>query len=124
MKLKDMISTLRTVAYERMEIRDEAGNEILTCPTNATGWKVYQELEVTEWFPHGAPHKEATFTVYIKYPRRTCSNCQWCQTSDNPDDPEDTLVCANGECETCGRLLGTLSNPIEIENCGGFEEPL
>lgn len=67
MKLKDMISTLRTVAYERVEIRDECGNEILTCRTSGlSGWETYKDCKVVEWFPHGAPHKDATFTVYIK----------------------------------------------------------
>lgn len=56
--------------------------------------------------------------------KKTCSLCGWCQTSDNPEDPEDALVCANGACEHCGRLLGTLNDPIEVENCEGFEEPL
>ena len=66
MTLKDMISTLRTITSERVEIRNYAGNEILTCPTNATGWEVYKDCKVVEWFPHGAPGKNATFTVYIK----------------------------------------------------------
>lgn len=67
MKLKEMIDTLRTVAYEKVEIRDgEYGNEILTCPATAKGWKPYQDCEVIEWFPHGAPGKTATFTVYVK----------------------------------------------------------
>lgn len=66
MKLKDMISTLRTVNYEKVEIRDKWGNEICTCPTNSEGWKQYQDRKVVEWFPHGAPYKDATFTVYIK----------------------------------------------------------
>ena len=57
--------------------------------------------------------------------KKTCSNCGWCQTSDYPDDSEDTLVCANGDCEHCGRVLGTLEEgPIDVENCPGFEEPL
>ena len=66
MILKDMIDTLRTVAYEKVEIRDKNGNEILTCPTTSVGWKPYQNCEIIEWFPHGAPNKDATFTVYIK----------------------------------------------------------
>lgn len=65
MILKDMISTLRTVDYEKVEIRDKWGNEICTCPTNSVGWKQYQNRKVVEWFPHGAPYKEATFTVFI-----------------------------------------------------------
>ena len=67
MTLKDMISTLRTVAYERAKIRDEYGNDILTCNTSClAGWDKYKDCKATEWFPHGAPHKDATFTVYIK----------------------------------------------------------
>lgn len=67
MKLKDMIDTLRTVAYERVEIRDEYGNEILTCPTSGlSGWEKYKDCKVVEWFPHGAPNKDATFTVFIE----------------------------------------------------------
>lgn len=80
MKLKDMILTLRTVAYERVEVRDEYGNEIFTCNTsvfsgpptsstcslNASFWETYKDYKVVEWFPHGAPGKDATFTVYIK----------------------------------------------------------
>lgn len=66
MTLKEMIDTLRTVAYEKVEIRDEEGNEILTSPTTAKGWEPYQNCNVIEWFPHGAPNKNATFTVYIK----------------------------------------------------------
>lgn len=66
MTLKDMIDTLRGVAYERVEIRNEDNYEILTCPTTSASWKQYQDREIVEWFPHGAPHKGATFTVYIK----------------------------------------------------------
>ena len=66
MTLKDMISTLRTVAYERVEIRDEDGNEILICPTTSKGCEPYKDCEVIEWFPHGGPYKDATFTVYIR----------------------------------------------------------
>ena len=66
MKLKDMIDTLRTVAYERVEIRNEYGYEILTCSTTSVIWETYKDCKVVEWFPHGAPNKDATFTVYIK----------------------------------------------------------
>ena len=66
MKLKDMIDTLRTPAYERIEIRTEDGYEILTCPTVSEIWKQYQDCKVVSWFPHGAPYKDATFTVYIE----------------------------------------------------------
>ena len=66
MTLKDMIDTLRTPAYERVEIRNEDNYEILTCPTTSESWKQYQDCKVVSWFPHGAPNKDATFTVYIK----------------------------------------------------------
>lgn len=86
MKLKDMILTLRTIAYERVEIRDEYGNEIFTCntsdlsgpPTSSTSlssasfWETYKDYKVVEWFPHGAPYKDATFTVYIKKCSEVC----------------------------------------------------
>lgn len=64
MILKDMISMLRTITYERVEIRNEDGYEILTCPTNSVAWKTYQNCKVVEWFPYGSPDKDATFTVY------------------------------------------------------------
>ena len=66
MTLKDMISSLRTVNYETVEIRDKWGNEVYTCPTNSEGWKQYQNHKVVEWLPHGAPYKSATLTVYIE----------------------------------------------------------
>lgn len=65
MELKEMIESLRTIDYETIEIRDKWGNEICTCPTNSEGWKQYQNRKVIEWFPHGAPNKYASFTVYI-----------------------------------------------------------
>ena len=66
MKLKDMIDTLRTATYERVEIRDNQNNEICTCSTESEGWKPYQDRKVVRWFPHGAPKKDATFTVLIE----------------------------------------------------------
>ena len=65
MKLKDMIDTLKT-PNERVEIRDSQNNEICTCPTESEGWKPYQDRKVFGWIPHGAPHKDATFTVFIE----------------------------------------------------------
>ena len=65
MKLKDMITTLRT-RNERIEIRDEVGNELLTAPQDSDMLKFHFDVEVIAWFPHGAPGKDATFTVYIK----------------------------------------------------------
>lgn len=66
MKLGDMLTTLRTAQYERVEIRDAEGTEIFTCPSLSDAVKQYLECEVTEWFPHGAPNKDATFTVCIR----------------------------------------------------------
>lgn len=66
MKLKEMIQTLRTANYERVEIRNEDGWEIATFPANSTAIAPYLDCEVSEWFPHGAPGKAADFTVYIK----------------------------------------------------------
>ena len=66
--------------------------------------------------------------IDVLYPnnpyKKTCSNCGWCQISDDPEE-KDTLVCMNGGCEHCGRILGTVEDgSIDIENCIGFEEPL
>lgn len=66
MTLGDMIKTLRTAQYERIEIRDDYGNEILTCPASSEGVMPYAKHTVIEWFPHGAPNKDATFTVYVR----------------------------------------------------------
>lgn len=66
MTLGDMLKTLRTAQYERIEIRDEYGNEILTCPATSAGVMPYAKYYVTEWFPHGAPNARATFTVYVR----------------------------------------------------------
>ena len=41
MKLKDMLTTLRTISYERLELRDDEGDEILTCPTLSDAVKQY-----------------------------------------------------------------------------------
>lgn len=66
MRLGDMLKTLRTIFNERIEIRDSEGNEILTCPASSKAIIPFEDCEVTEWFPHAAPNKNATFTVYIK----------------------------------------------------------
>lgn len=66
MKLGDMLRTLRTAQYERVEIRDIEGNEIFTCPASSESIIPFKDFDVTEWFPHGAPNKDSTFTVYIK----------------------------------------------------------
>ena len=66
MKLGEMITTLRTIRYERVEIRDVEGNEIFTCPADSEAITPFKNHTVTEWFPHGAANKDASFTVYIK----------------------------------------------------------
>lgn len=66
MKLGDMIKALRRAAYERVEIRDSDNNEICTCPANSVDNIPFKDCYVTEWFPHGAPGKDATFTVCIR----------------------------------------------------------
>ena len=66
MKLKDMIDTLCNATFERVEIRDSQNCEICTCSTDSEGWKPYQDRKVVGWFPHGAPKKDATFTVLIE----------------------------------------------------------
>lgn len=65
MTLGEMIKTLRTVQYERVEIRDENGNELFTCRTDSSVLTPYLGYAVTEWFPHGAPKSNADFTVYV-----------------------------------------------------------
>lgn len=65
MTLGDMLRTLRTAPYERVEIRDFEGNEIFTCPANSEGVLPFKDYDVIEWFPHGAPNKDATFTIYV-----------------------------------------------------------
>lgn len=66
MTLGEMIKTLRTAQYERIEIRDDYGNEILTCPADSEATMLFKDCAVTEWFPHGASNKDASFTVYVK----------------------------------------------------------
>ena len=66
MRLDDMLITLRTAQYERVEIRDAEGNEIFTCPADSEAIMPFKDCTVTEWFPHGAANKDASFTVYIK----------------------------------------------------------
>ena len=66
MTLGDMIKTLRTTQCERVEIRDSEGNEMFTCPASSAGIMLFEKRKVTAWFPHGAPNKDATFTVYIE----------------------------------------------------------
>ena len=63
-KLEDMINTLRT-NNERIEVRDEEGDELITAPQFSKGLEPYLDKKVIEWFPHGAPHKDATITVYV-----------------------------------------------------------
>lgn len=64
MTIKDMITHLRT--KERIEVMDEQGYELFTCDTDSVVLFDYWHKEVTEWFPHPAPHKRCDFTVTIK----------------------------------------------------------
>ena len=73
LKLNDMIVTLRT-NNERIEIRDAAGNELLTAPQDSSVIDSYLNRNVITWFPHGAPGKDATFTVYISYDEGSNNN--------------------------------------------------
>lgn len=63
MTLGDMLSSLR--CKQRVEIRDEYGNELFTAYSDSYLMKSYKEFEVTEWFGGHAPFKDADFTVYI-----------------------------------------------------------
>ena len=66
MKLIEMLRTLRTAQFERIELRNDENNEILTCPAISDILMRFNDYEVMEWFPHGAPSKDATFTVLIR----------------------------------------------------------
>ena len=65
MKLKDMISTLRTIQFERIELRDDCENELFTCRADSYAITPYLEYEVIQWFPHGASKNNSDFTVYV-----------------------------------------------------------
>lgn len=63
MTLGDMISLLRL--NQRVEVRDEYGNEMFTAQSDSIFMKKYEDCEITEWFGGHAPFKDADFTVYI-----------------------------------------------------------
>lgn len=65
MKLNDLLTTLRTIDFERVEIRDSNNNEMFTCPANSETLLSYKDYIVIEWFPRGATDKGVTFTVLI-----------------------------------------------------------
>ncbi len=65
MTLGDMIKAIRRAEYERVEIRDSDNNEICTCPASSADNMPFKDYCVTAWFPHGAPGKDATFTVCV-----------------------------------------------------------
>lgn len=65
MKLCEMIETLYPDLNERIEVRDSENNELFTCPIYSEGLEHYMKCEVVRWFPHGAPGKDATFTVAV-----------------------------------------------------------
>lgn len=64
MNVKDMITCLRT--KNRVEVRDEQGNELFTCDSDSTVLFDYWDREITEWFPHPQAYRVCDFTVYIK----------------------------------------------------------
>ena len=59
----DMIVTLRT--SEVVEIRDRLGWEMVTSKCDSPAIRQYFSCRVLEWFPHPAPNKHCTFTVYL-----------------------------------------------------------
>lgn len=65
MKLCEMIETLFPAMHERIEVRDSENKELFTCPIYSDGLEPYMKCEVVRWFPHGAPGKDATFTVAV-----------------------------------------------------------
>ena len=64
MNVKDMITRLRT--KNRVEVRDEQGNELFTCDSDSTVLFDYWDREITEWFPYHQAYRVCDFTVYIK----------------------------------------------------------
>lgn len=63
MTLGDMASLLRY--KQRVEVRDEYGNEMFTTESDSYFIKRYGDCEITGWFGGHAPFKDADFTVYI-----------------------------------------------------------
>ena len=63
MTLGDMVSLLRH--KQRVEVRDEYGNELFTSESDSYFLKRYEDCEITEWFCGHAPFKNADFTVRI-----------------------------------------------------------
>lgn len=56
---------------------------------------------------------------------KNCEECQWCWLSEKGDkyDEPDYMVCDNGVSDNCGRIVGKIGEPYEID-CEDFEEPL
>lgn len=56
---------------------------------------------------------------------RDCRNCQWCWLSEEGDkyNEPDYMLCDNGFSDNCGRVVGKIDKPYEIE-CEDYEEPL
>lgn len=65
MKLREMIETLKVTINERVEIRDADNCEICNVPVATSGLNPYLDCDVVSWFPHGAPGRDATFTVLL-----------------------------------------------------------
>ena len=63
MTLGDMVYLLRI--KQRVEVRDDYGNELFTTQSDSYLMKKYADCEITKWFAGHAPFKDADFTVYI-----------------------------------------------------------
>ena len=53
MKLKDMIETIRSPEFYRIELRDGEGEELMTCRASSEALEPYMETTVWDWIPHG-----------------------------------------------------------------------
>lgn len=102
MKLKDLLSTLRTIQFNTVEIRDENNLILFTAPATSPALEPYLEHEVLEWFPSNI-NKDINFTVsLITEPKRDyfdnlrelgCSVCEWFD--------EETKKCDSPSFEPC-----------------------
>ena len=95
MILKDMIETLRSPQYERIEIRDREGWEQLTCQATSPALGAYMDIQVLEWFPGCAPNKDSTFVVYLKLNEDPCDDCVY-DGLDPFDDTTPYFSCRDG----------------------------
>lgn len=53
MKLKDMIETIRSPEFYRIELRNSEGEELMTCRASSEDLEPYMEMTVWDWIPHG-----------------------------------------------------------------------